>query len=106
MPKEETTKKTPTQEQAEKAQKELEAQTEAAKATVNVADALQQAKLFVRTRYVYEVLDKATLRSMFEISFFESNPDNVINKANRILANNSANPAGLSLKLKYLEVLD
>lgn len=96
--------KTPTQEQGEKAQKELEKK---AAETANLAQAkVEITKLFMRTRYVYEVLDKKTLRSMFEISFFESNPENVITKANMILANNSANPAGLSLKLKYLEVVE
>lgn len=99
--------KTPTQEQAEKAQKELD---EVKKAEVKkMGEEMLKAatsKMFVRTRYVYEVMDQSTLRSMFEISFFESNPDNVLAKANRILANNSANPAALSLKLKYLEVLD
>jgi len=89
--------KTPTQEQAEKAQKELDAQKAAQEA---------KPKIFMRTRYVYEVINQATLTPAFEISFFESDPDKVMKKAQLILLNNSANPDGLSLRLKYLEVIE
>ena len=91
--------KTPTQEQAEKAQKELNNPN---------PELLTPAvpKTTMRTRYVYEVMEKHSLRVVFEISFFESDPENVLKKANFILIHNSANPAGLSLRLKYLEVLE
>lgn len=103
--------KTPTQEQAEKAQKELNEVLEAkGKPPVENLDEMLKpqtvVKIFARTRYVYEVVEKASLRMIFEMSFYESDPEKVLEKANRILVSNVGNPKAYGLRIKYLEVLE
>lgn len=103
--------KTPTQEQAEKAAKELnKLREEKGKTPIEGLDQMLAPQVvnryIARTRYVYEVVEKSSLRVAFEISFYESDPEKVLAKAQRILQSNTGNVANFGLRIKYLEVLD
>lgn len=64
-------------------------------------------KIIVKTRYTYDVFQRGFyIAPMFHLMFEESDPDLVNDKANKLLAQNVADPKLFTLQIRSIEALE